>query len=462
MTTGTDARRARARRLPIAGATRSADDPRLTPDDGAIFRDPPRADTAPLRAEIARILVRAPALPVALPVLDMMLVDVLVDRRVIDLVLGSPDPVARLRIDYPAASDSASVEVIELVPSPSHRRGLEVAAKRVGAATTRARWDEARRLADELVRAPRDVPMSFLRQLVAGVGATGIVRVGFQCNQDCGMCWQGRDWGRYDRETILTWIEDLHAAGARELIISGGEPMMDGHLTDYVAHARALGMQHVTIETNAILADRDGAAVQLRDAGLTSAFVSLHSSDPAVSDAITRAPGTHARTVRGIRAFLEVGVPVKLNAVLTAQGLDHLAELPDFIHSTFGAGASVSALMISYPSSSFDTALRATIVPEPARLREVLRATIDRAVALGIRLEGLDGPCGPPLCAFDADPRVATLAKVPSGVPFRRFTLPCETCAVRGACLGAHEAQLSSFGESSVMPLARVPEARMP
>lgn len=444
----------------MAGASRAADDPRLTPDGGVVFRDPERPDPAPLRASIARVLARAPHLPIELPALGMRLVDVTADRRSIDLVLGAPDPLARLRVDYPAGAPSASVEVIEIVPSPSRRRALEVAAARVRTATSRERWLEARALADDLVRLPRDVPMSFLRQLVAGVSATGIVRVGFQCNQDCGMCWQGRDWGRYDRDAVLTWIEDLHAAGAHELILSGGEPMLDPHLADYVARARALGIRHVTIETNAILGDRDGAAARLRDAGLSTAFVSLHSPDPDVSDAITRAPGTHARTVRGIRAFLAAGVPVKLNAVLTAEGLDHVARLPDYVRETFGAAPGPTALMISYPSPSFDTSLRGAIVPDPARLRAALRATVERALAVGLRLEGLDGPCGPPLCAFDADPRVAALSHVDRAVPFRRFVPACDACAVRSACLGVHEAQLAQFGEASVTPLASVPRRR--
>jgi len=446
---------AKRRRLPVAAPTRDASDPRLTHDEGVRFRDPPPPETAGLRAEIARVLVRAPALPIELPAFRMTLVDVTADRRAIELVFGTPDPIARLRLEYPDGAASPSVQLVPMVSIDNHRRALEVARERIAKAINRERWSEARRVADQLARLPREVPMSFLRQLVAGVGATGIVRVGFQCNQDCGMCWQGRDWGRYDRDAVLTWIEDLHGAGARELIISGGEPMMDAHLAEYIARARELGIEHVTIETNAILAERGDMAARLREAGLTTAFVSLHSPDAEVSDAITRAPGTHARTVRGIRALIAAGVPVKLNAVLTAEGLEHIAALPEFVRETFGAAP--TALMISYPSPSFDTSLRATIVPEPARLREVLRATIERALALGLRLEGLDGPCGPPLCAFDADRRVTELAPVASGVPFRRHTAACHECAVRHACLGAHEGQLLQFGDSSVRPLGSVP-----
>ncbi len=442
----------RGRSLPVVGATRASDDPRLTADEGTVFRDPPSTAAAHLRLEIARVLVRAPTLPVDLPAFGMTLLDIVCDKKVIDLVFGAPDPIARLRVQFPGPA--TKVEIVELSPPGTKlRRALEQARQRIEAATTAARWEEARRIADDLARAPRDVPPSFLRQLVAGVGATGIVRTGFNCNQDCGMCWQGRDWGRQDPETVLRWIEDLHNAGARSLIISGGEPMLDGRLADYVARARALGIEHVILETNAVLADREGAASALKAAGLTHAFVSLHSPDAAVSDAITRAPGTHARTVRGIRAFLAAGVPVKLNAVLTRQGLEQLPGLPSFVDKEIAEPARFSALMISYPSAPFDAALQGSVVPEPESLRRSLRATIDNALALGFRLEGLDGPCGPPLCSFDADPRVTALRPSSGTVPFRRHVAACQDCAVRGSCLGVHEGQLRIHGEAAITPI---------
>src|SRR5204862_81716 len=90
-------------------------------------------------------------------------------------------------------------------------------------------------------------------------------------------------------------------------------------------HAAA---RRYTLETNAIQFAKPGAVEKLRDAGMTECFVSLHSGDAEVSDAITRAPGTFARTVKGVRALLDAGVPVGLNCVLTNEGIDHVAGLP--------------------------------------------------------------------------------------------------------------------------------------
>ncbi|MBK9266026.1 MAG: radical SAM protein [Polyangiaceae bacterium] len=308
--------------------------------------------------------------------------------------------------------------------------------------------------ARELARLPVSVPLGFFRQLVAGLDEPqGLVRTGFSCNQDCGMCWQGRDWGRYGAEQILRWIEDLRAAGATCLIISGGEPTLDPDLVRYVEHARALGFTNVTLETNAIQAAKPGHAERLAKAGVSQAFVSLHSGDPAISDAITRAPGTHERTVRGIHALLEANIPVVLNAVMTAEGIDHLASLPDFIHDTFGGHPLLSSLMISQPTEPFDRTLLPAIVPDPARARLALRKTIDRALALGITVQGLDGPCGPPLCAFGGDRRVIAGKPVPKMVDFRRHVPACERCVARSACFGVRHIEVELFGEACVSPL---------
>jgi uncharacterized Fe-S cluster-containing radical SAM superfamily protein len=429
---------------------------------GVRFRDPPgvEEEAARLKRQIAEALVNAKTLPVHLPAFGLSLLDIDADKHGVELVLGPKDPVARLRIAWDKRAGAASVTVRETAPEARRwARAFQTMAARVERATTAERFGRAMEHAKQLARLPLGVPLGFFRQLVAGVlPPEGLVRTGFLCNQDCGMCWQGRDWGRYGPDQVVRWIEDLAAAGARALILSGGEPLLDPDLFRYVERARAVGFTSITLETNAIQAGKPAFAARLAEAGITGAFVSLHSGDPAVSDAITRAPGTHERTVRGIHALLDAGVPVILNAVMTAEGLDRLGELPDFIHASFGAHPKLQSLMISYPTEPFDRSLVPAIVPDPVRLREALGRAIDRAVALGLPVRGLDGPCGPPLCAFGADPRVIQGKPIPAPVEFRRHVPACDRCAVKSACFGVRHVDVERFGEGCVAPLARAPE----
>ena len=438
----------------------------------AVFRDPPPADEAarPLRLEIARALVSAPTLPVDLPAFGLRFLSVEASGRSICLVLGVDDPNVRLRLTprrpaLAALGRAKAAFEIEIGVEPliddisALARTLDAITARLKRSTTEARWTEAARAADALKRIPVGIPLGFFRQIVAGVaGAEGLVRTGFLCNQDCGMCWQARDWAGVDADQVSRWIEDLFAAGARRLIVSGGEPTLDPALERHVARARQLGFASVMIETNAIQASKPGFAARLAEAGLTDAFVSLHSGDADVSDAITRAKGTHARTVEGVRRLLDAGVAITLNAVMTQEGLDHLEALPDFIHASFGAHRLLRGLMLSVPADPFEQALSPAIVPDPTLLRAVLPRVIDRALALGIRVTGLDGPCGPQLCAFSADPRVTSLAPISEPLDFRVHLPGCDRCAVRAACFGVRRAQAERHGDACIAPLATAPK----
>ena len=451
-------------------AARTPDKGSSTQGGGVVFRDPtpPDDEARALRLKIAHVLARAPRLPIDLPAFGLRLLDVTADPKSISLQLGPEQPIAALRISRRRAEPGApvplrrpgeaavevSVEEIHAV-ARRHERELTVLAERLQRAITPAQWDEALGYARTLRSLPVGVPMYFVRQLIPGLREPGgLIRTGFRCNQDCGICWQSRDWGGFDSQHILGWIEDLAAAGVRSLIVSGGEPTLDPRLEQYLRHARDRGITAITLETNAIQCARNDLAARLRDAGLGTAFVSLHSADAAVSDAITRAPGTHARTVAGVHALLDAGVTVKLNAVMSQEGLAHLAGLPDFIHQEFGRhGNLLKKLMLSYPTDPYDQSLIPAIVPEPVALRRALRETLDRAFAVGIVPEGLDGPCGPPLCAFGADPRVTSLSPIPEALPFRQYLAACEGCAVRGACFGCRTADVSLYGDACAEPL---------
>ena len=430
---------------------------------GVRFRDPSGVSEAAraLQLEIAQVLVRAPVLPIELPAFSLTLLSVAAERNLIDLVIGKAEPIARLRIRRvpPTASgDGAAVSVDVVGVHADAKRfqpQLQSMAQRLRAAITADKWRKAIERAKKLAEIPADVPLAFYRQIVPGVSDQGLVRTGFNCNQNCGICWQDRTWGRLGPEQILTWIEDLRAAGARGLIISGGEPTLDGRLESYIRRARELGFTAVTLETNAIQFAKPGLVERLRDAGLTDCLVSLHSGDAATSDAITRAPGTFERTIAGIKALLAAAVPVRLNCVMTREGIDHLEGVPDFVHATFGDDPSLNGLMLSQPTDPYDRTLLPAILPEPDRLRSVLRRVIDRAFALGVEVSGLDGPCGPPLCAFGADRRITRLAPVPQQLDGRTYLPACTDCAVRSACFGVRIADFELYGDSCASPIAK-------
>lgn len=423
-----------------------------------VFRDPPDADglARERRLGIARALVGAPRLPIELPRFGLTLVDVEPAGRGVDLVLGAPAPLARARLEPARAADPFAIEVgiRETQPTAARfRKQTSVIRERLARAITREKWQAARAELDALKKLPVGVSLSFFRQLIEGISPlTGLVRTGFLCNQDCGFCWQSREWPGYDAAQVRTWIEDLRAMGAESLSISGGEPTLDRNLVEHVRYARSLGMSTVVLETNAIqMGKRPALAAELREAGLTRAFVSLHSADAETSDLATRAPGTHVRTVAGVEALLEAGVPVILNAVITAETVSRLHELPE-LAARFAEQGELGGLMISTPVPPFEDALARAIIAAPEDVRAALARTIDLAERHSIRLLGLDGPCGPPLCAFGADRRATTL-EPRAPLSFRAHVAECEGCAVKGSCHGVQPEAYAMFGPRAVLPV---------
>jgi hypothetical protein len=159
-----------------------------------VFRDPPScSDRArEIRLALARTLVGAPSLPVALPRLRSRLLDVRVEREGIALDLDGPGLRARIRLLERRSDGTSRPRVVVDSPGPTApglARALEIVAARVATAVTPERWRSARGLARDLARLPDQEPMSHFRQIVDGVEPhEGLVRTGFACNQDCVFC----------------------------------------------------------------------------------------------------------------------------------------------------------------------------------------------------------------------------------------------------------------------------------
>lgn len=422
------------------------------------FRDPPSADEEARehRAAMARVLVGAATLPIALPRFGLTLLTVEPAGSAIELSLGVAEAaLATVRIARDRAG-AFDVSVRERQPAAARvRPALERIRERMAIAVNAEKWEAASRHAEAIASLPVGVPLSHFRQIIEGIEPpSGLVRTGFRCNQSCDFCWQSRQWPGYGADQVRMWIEDLAAAGVVDLTISGGEPTLERALPDHIRGARDLGMRSIVIETNAVqIGKRPALAAELRDAGLTRAFVSLHTPNAAASDRATKAPGTHAKTVAGVRALLDAKVHVILNAIILKDTLPDLPALPAFIREHFAGSGWFGGVSISAPVLSFDYTLAPSLTADPDDVRQALRATLDAAERHRVRIFGIDGPCGPPLCAFGADRRATDLSPKPA-VSFRIHVPECERCRVRSSCYGVQRDDYDRFGARAVAPIS--------
>jgi molybdenum cofactor biosynthesis enzyme MoaA len=295
--------------------------------------------------------------------------------------------------------------------------------------------------------------------------ATSRIGILYRCNQLCTFCELADMDTEVPVDKVRAALEKARARGSVRVILTGGEPTLSPHLLDHVKHARACGFEQIELQTNAVLLDKPGVAEALREAGLTSAQVSLHGPDGAISDRLTAAPGTHARTMRGVDALLRVGVRVLLNHLVFKDNCQLLLDFVEMANARWGAHRAQLTIQFHSPRNEF--ASREDGLAHVARYREyvdVLRRAIDRARELGIGTYDLQDPTGvPSLCVLGAsETYLGPILAQASQPRFHEWEsewltrVPaCSDCDVKGACMGVPRHYLALHGDEEFTAIRR-------
>lgn len=292
-------------------------------------------------------------------------------------------------------------------------------------------------------------------------GPYATLRLGYRCNQDCWFCWQDRTAPSPPPEQYERWLDELAVMGVRALNLTGGEATTWPELPALIERAaRAHGMA-VSLQTNGIRLGRGAYAAKLRDAGLQAAMVSYHSADPTVSDRMTRAPGTHAATVRGVEAALAVGLHTTLTCVVEAENVDGLPAHADDIVARFVApfpDNPVQRVTYAHPTAYFSPGGWQAQQVSFDRVRAPLTAAVLALRAADVPVQ-LGGPCGFPLCALEVD-RIDDPYRVlgrdtysPQELVHRRFAPACAGCRERPRCFGLRQEYVDRFGDQGLRPI---------
>lgn len=281
-------------------------------------------------------------------------------------------------------------------------------------------------------------------------GPAGILWLGFACDQDCVVCWQSRAAPSPPPERFEGWLGEMLAAGARSVILSGGEPTLHPGLLGLARRARAAGA-HVVVETNGLRLADDAFRSELRAAGVGELSVSLHAADAAVSDAITRAPGTHARTLAGLDACARDGLPAGVHCVVERLNAPSLAAHAALLASRYGRA--LRRVSYSLPTRYADAERYRRGLAPVEQVRPGLTRALRVLRAAGVEARFL-GMGGFPLCAVD-DPRAERpprpLADGERGA--RVYGRPCEGCALRPWCGGVPAEYLEACGDGGLRPV---------
>jgi len=183
---------------------------------------------------------------------------------------------------------------------------------------------------------------------------TAAIATNETCNQNCTYCSARRpveDQSFVRPAAVRARIDAAVAAGAREVVLTGGEPTLRRDLAALIAHGRAAGAT-VVLETNATLADPARAAAW-REAGLARVRVNLAGGDARL-DQVTRDEGGFARTLAGLSALQQAGLPVEICAAVVRSTLPLLPGLPAALAQVFGSKDGCEGLVLSVPVDAPD------------------------------------------------------------------------------------------------------------
>jgi len=277
------------------------------------------------------------------------------------------------------------------------------------------------------------------------------VRINFRCNQACGFCFVSTHLPSADGEAVRSAIAEGGRAGG-VVALSGGEPTLNPELVDYVKLARRSGAQSVELQTNATRLEDAALTLALADAGVDVAFVSLHGSNAAISDAVTEAPGTFDKTVRGIDTLYASPIAVRLDFVFCQK---NYRDFPDYVRMVADRWPR-ARLTVSFVAASTDVVPRTPeLVPRYSDVLPSMAEGVRLAQELGVLVGGFESMCGMPLCLVpEVLEEYLGLAELPDGIDRGEFIKPgpCASCGLSNRCYGLRSGYAELYGAGELRP----------
>jgi MoaA/NifB/PqqE/SkfB family radical SAM enzyme len=278
------------------------------------------------------------------------------------------------------------------------------------------------------------VTANFARMPDGTVVEEAIVRVNFHCNQACEFCFVSTHLPPAADARVRAAIQEAGRRGAR-IVLSGGEPTLNPALLEYVALARSSSPYPVTLQSNAVrFADR-ALAQAVVGAGVSDVFVSLHGCTAEVSDAVTSAPGTFIKTLKGLDHLAQLNASLVLNFVICGANFRQLPEYVRFVAARWPR----AMLNISYVGPSTDLVPQSpAMIPRYSEVKPHLDEAIAAARSLGLKLTGFESMCGLPLCLAPEEGRAAARAAPIGAEGDEEFvkTETCRACSLERHCYG--------------------------
>ncbi len=159
-----------------------------------------------------------------------------------------------------------------------------------------------------------------------------------RCNLACAHCYMDaatlRDGGPDELRTEeVRQLLDQIAGRSRDtmVVLTGGEPLLRHDLEELLTHGAKLGLSMVVGSNGVLLNER--RVVSLKEAGAMGVGISLDSLDPTYHDQFRGIPGGWEKTLAGMDACRDNGLPFQIHFSVSNGNTHEIASLIDFSRS---------------------------------------------------------------------------------------------------------------------------------
>jgi MoaA/NifB/PqqE/SkfB family radical SAM enzyme len=264
------------------------------------------------------------------------------------------------------------------------------------------------------------------------------------CNIKCVFCSAEVRSGGYELPALLKEITE-DATG--HIQISGGDPLLREPLEvlALVAHAKKLG-KIVEFQTNAVLVEKWDPRRLAQLAGLVDFWnVNFSAHTPELDVAVTESPGAFAARVRGVRALLKLGRPVRLNYIVHEI---NYRDAEEFVRFAAAELKGFSWIQFSYVKGMGRAKNNRLIMPAFRDAAPYLNRAFRLCDELGVNFD-VDHI---PVCfVMDWKDHHADYRKMRASATGRHLSekqqvADCDGCAMREACPGPRKDYIEVYG----------------
>ena len=179
------------------------------------------------------------------------------------------------------------------------------------------------------------------RVVAQRVPISGSIEVTKRCNLTCVHCYNNlplSDEGAHRTELAYgdhcRMLDEMAAAGCLWLLYTGGEILVRKDFLDIYDYAKKTGFL-ITLFTNATRIT-PAVAEHLATWSPFSIEISLYGRTAATHDRVTGVAGSFARTMRGVRLLMDVGLPPVLKTMVLKPNAHEIWDMKRFVEEELG------------------------------------------------------------------------------------------------------------------------------